>query len=191
MTPRYYDHLPVPSFISSGAVCKIFNPSYVEMSEKQLQLIGEAIKLELNMAELYLSFHNRFPEDAEFWRKIAVEEKYHAALLKSGEQVFLDSGVFPSELVSISIESLITANDLLKHIFKEDVDHLSRAAALNLALKLEESAGEKHFQHAIQQAEHPTKGIKLLQSLNEDDRSHADKIRSYMLQNGICVSDNE
>lgn len=55
------------------------------------------------------------------------------------------------------------------------------------AIKLGLNMAELYL--SFQQAEHPTKGI--LQSLNEDDRSHADKIRSYMLQNGICVSDNE
>jgi len=73
------------------------------MSDDLRRLIDEAIKLELNMAELYLSFHNRFSEDAGFWWKLTIEEKNHASLLKSGKQYFLDAGMFSSELVGESL----------------------------------------------------------------------------------------
>ena len=167
------------------AVSKTRNENLL-MSENLKQLIEEAIKLELNVAETYLSFHHRFPEDAGFWWKIAIEEKNHAALLKNGKQHFLDAGMFPSELVGDSLEALINANNDLKNILRhEEESPPSRAAALNLALKLEELAGEIHFQHAMQQAEHPSEAIKLFQSLNEDDKDHAERIRNYMRQKGI------
>lgn len=157
------------------------------MNENLLELIEEAIKLELNVAEIYLSFHHRFPEDAGFWWKIAIEEKNHAALLRNGKQHFLDAGMFPNELVGNSLEALINANNELKSILRQEEGDAppSRAAALNLALKLEELAGEIHFQHAMQQTEHPSEAIKLFQSLNEDDKDHADRIRNYMRQKGI------
>jgi len=156
------------------------------MSEDLKQLIEEAIKLELNVAEIYLSFHHRFPEDAGFWWKIAIEEKNHAALLRNGKQHFLDAGMFPSDLVGNSLAALIDTNNELKSILRQEEEvPPSRAAALNLALKLEELAGEIHFQHALQQAAHPSDAIKLFQSLNEGDKDHADRIRNYMRQNGI------
>ena len=157
------------------------------MSKEDLQkLIDEAIKLELNVAEIYLSFHHRFPEDAGFWWKIAIEEKNHAALLRNGKQFFLDAGMFPDELVGNSLAALINANNDLENILRQEKEAPpSRAIALNLALKLEELAGEIHFQHAMQQAKHPSEAIKLFQSLNEDDKDHADRIRNHMRQNGI------
>ena len=156
------------------------------MSENLRQLIEEAIQLELNVAEIYLSFHHRFPEDADFWWKIAIEEKNHAALLKNGKQFFLDAGMFPDELVGNSLENLINANNELKSILRQEKEAPpSRAVALNLALKLEELAGEIHFQHAMQQVEHPSEAIQLFQNLNEDDKNHADRIRNHMRQNGI------
>ena len=157
------------------------------MNEGNLrQLIDEAIKLELNVAEIYLSFHHRFPEDAGFWWKIAIEEKNHAALLRNGKQFFLDAGMFPDDIVGDSLEALIKANNDLGSIIRQEKEAPpSRGVALNLALKLEELAGEIHFQHAMQQAKHPSEAIKLFQSLNEDDKNHAARIRDHMRQNGI------
>jgi len=151
------------------------------------RLIEEAIKLELNMAKIYLSFSRRFAGDANFWGQIATEEGNHAALLKIGEQYFLDDGIFPSELVDTSLESLMSANSELECILgQEGGTPPSRAFAFNFALRFEESAGEIHFQHAMQNAEHPSEAIKILQSLNEADKDHANRIRGYMHQNGIA-----
>jgi len=156
------------------------------MSEDLRQMIEEAIKLELNVAEIYLSFHHRFPEDAGFWWKIAIEEKNHAALLRNGKQFFLDAGMFPDELVGNSLAALIDANNDLKNILRQEKEAPpSRDVALNLALKLEELAGEIHFQHAMHETGQLSESIKLFQSLNEDDRDHADRIRNYMRQHGI------
>ena len=157
------------------------------MNENLRQLIDEAIKLELNVADIYLSFHYRFPEDAGFWWKIAIEEKNHAALLRNGKQFFLDAGMFPDELVDTSLEALVGVNNELERILQQEKgdDPPSREAALNIAIKLEELAGEIHFQNAMQQAQHPSEAIKLLQNLNEDDKDHADRIRNYMRQHGI------
>ena len=155
-------------------------------------MIEEAIKLELNVAEIYFSFHHRFHEDASFWWQLAVEEKNHALLLRNVEQNFLNAGMFPSELVGNSLEALINANSELKTILRQvkGGNPPSRASALNLALKLEELAGEIHFQHAMQQVDPPSEAIKLFQSLNEDDKDHADRIRNYMRQNGIEITCN-
>ena len=157
------------------------------MNQNLRQLIDEAIKLELNVGAIYLSFHHRFPEDASFWWKIAIEEKNHAALLRNGKQFFLDAGMFPDELVDTSLEALVGVNNELERILQQEKgdDPPSREAALNIAIKLEELAGEIHFQNAMQQAQHPSEAIKLFQNLNEDDKDHADRIRNYMRQHGI------
>lgn len=151
------------------------------------QLISEAIKLELNMAKVYLSFSWNFAEDADFWRRIAKEEGNHAALLKVGEQYFLDAGIFPGELLDTSLDSLIRANSEMESTLKlGDESPLTREAAFNFALRFEESAGEIHFQQAMQQTDHSSEAIKILQSLNEADKDHANRIRHYMRQNGIA-----
>lgn len=159
------------------------------MSDDLRQMIEEATRLEINVAKVYLSFHHRFPEDANFWWKIAIEEENHAALLLSGEQYFLDAGMFPVELVDTSLATLINLNNELERILRhESEDPPARAAAFNLAIMLEESAGEVHFQHAMHETEHPSEAIKLFQSLNEADVDHADRIRNYMRQKGIGMT---
>ncbi len=159
------------------------------MIEDLNQLIEEAIKLELNVAKIYLSFHHRFPEDASFWWKMALEEKNHAALLKDWKQHFLYAGMFPRELTGESLEILVNMNSTLKGILRQEKEAPpSRAVAFNLALKLEESAGEVHFQNAKKKTGHLSEALKLFQSLNDADKKHADRIRSYMNKNGIAIT---
>lgn len=156
------------------------------MSDDLHKLIEESTQMELNVAQVYLGFHHRFSEDANFWWKIAIEEENHAALLLSGKRYFLDAGMFPSELVETSLATLKSLNNELERMISEEGESpLSRTAAFNLALRLEESAGEIHFQHAMHETEHPSEAIKLFQSLNEADVDHADRIRSYMHRNNI------
>ena len=156
------------------------------MNENMLQLIEEAIKLELNVAEIYLGFHHRFPEDANFWWKLVLEEKNHAGLLKNGKQFLLDAGMFPSELVATSLDAIVNENHELERILLQEKETpLSRASAFNLAVKLEESAWEIHFHHAMRERRNTSEGLKLFQNLNADDKDHADRIRNYMRQNGI------
>jgi len=69
-------------------------------------LIEKAIQLELNVAELYIRFHKLFPSDASFWWKLAIEEKNHAALLKT-LQLMKDSHVeIPLEFYPAGKEAL-------------------------------------------------------------------------------------
>ena len=173
-----------------GRICN--HASARQFVIKVQPLIEEAIKLELNVAEIYLNFYRRFHEDASFWWQLAIEEKNHAALLRNGKQNFLDTGMFPGELVGSSLEALVNANNELKNILRQEKEAppSSRAAAFNLALKLEVLAGEIHFQHAMQQTDNPSEVIKLFQGLNQDDKNHADRIRKYMRQNGIEITCN-
>lgn len=156
------------------------------MNDDLRQLIEESIQFELNVAEVYFSFHNRFLEDADFWWKLVIEEKNHAALLVSGKKYFLDAGLFPDGLVDTSLTTLKRLNGELERVIRHEKESpMSRAAAFNLAIRVEESAGEIHFQHTMHETEHPSEAIKLFQSLNEADMDHADRIRNYMRQKNI------
>lgn len=151
-------------------------------------LMAEAIKSEFNMEDLYIGFHNRFPEDATFWMDLAIEEKNHASLLLEHEQCILDSEVFPSEIQSKLLETLIEKNCLIEDILRSEIESppLERIHAFKLALKLEESAGEILFQRAVQKTVQTSEALKLLQRLNKDDKNHADRIRRRMRQNGMA-----
>ena len=55
------------------------------MDKELSRILDESIQLELNVADLYLSFCHAFAEDKDFWSHLAEEEGNHAALLRSGK----------------------------------------------------------------------------------------------------------
>ena len=159
------------------------------MSDGLRQLIKESIRLELNVSKIYLGFHHRFTEDADFWWKMAIEEESHAALLASGEKYFLHSKMFPLELICTSLDTLADLNRELECLIQSESKFpSSKSEAFNLAIRLEKSAGEIHFQHAMRELPQPSEPIKLFRILNNSDMDHADRIRSYIREKRIDVA---
>ena len=60
----------------------------------------------------------------------------------------------------------------------------SREIGFNLALKIEMSAAEIHFQNTMTKST-DSEVLKLFQRLNPDDKDHAERIRAYMKEKGI------
>ena len=88
--------------------------------------------------------------------------------------------------VATSLDAIVNENHELERILVQEKDApLSRVSAFNLAFKLEESAWEIHFHHAMRERRNSSRGLKLFQDLNAADKDHADRIRNYMRQNGI------
>ena len=155
------------------------------MYESLPQLLEESIKLELNVAELYEILSSAFLEDADFWKKLSLEEENHAVLIKLVREELLSSDEFPSEILSSSLENLIEANNRLISLLKEYKDNPpSREKAFNVALSIEESAGEIHYQYATKMTS-DLEYIKTFQRLNKDDKDHSERIRKYMSDKGI------
>jgi len=149
------------------------------MKSNLRQFIDEAIALELTVSDLYLHFSDRYKEDYEFWWTLALEEKNHAALLKSLKLAIPYLGNLPHELVAMKTEELkgscAKINEIITNLGKEG----SRKKAFEIALELEESAGEVHYQAFIEN-DALSEGYKIFQKLNNDDKDHADRIRNYM-----------
>jgi CheY-like chemotaxis protein len=144
------------------------------------QFIDEAIQLELNAAKIYLIFSEAIPEDANFWATLAWEEKNHAAALKTGKDVLVPMDQFPGEILPNVIQTLFDTNlwlNSLKEKFSETKP--DRETAFAIAIKIESSAGEQHFQRVM---ESPTDSnvIRIFQELCEDDIHHLSRIREYM-----------
>ena len=76
------------------------------MNDNRLQLANEATQIEHHVGELYMIFHCAFPEDAEFWWKLGLEEKNHAALLKCGVEDYMPKGLFPMEVIGHSLQDM-------------------------------------------------------------------------------------
>jgi hypothetical protein len=156
------------------------------MTKEQMELlVEESIALELLVADLYLLFSREIAADRDFWWQLAVEEKNHAALLKSGRDTFLQVGCFPEELLAGSVAEVSRINALLRDLLAR-LGHgaPSRAEALRIGCLLEESAGEAHFQTAMSNSA-PDNRLVIFQQLNQDDRNHARRIRGRMELAGI------
>jgi hypothetical protein len=158
------------------------------MNEQQLtQLITESIKLELNIADLYMIFCATFPEDYGFWYQLHMEEKNHASIIQSAREAWLSGKEFPLQILSPNVDELMRLNTTLASLLEEYSENFpSREIAFNVALALEESAGEVHFQDAMEQAPSSTL-VEVFQMLNGDDKEHASRIRTYMRDNGIEI----
>ena len=155
------------------------------MSKKLSQLIDESIKLELNIADIYMVFYNTFPEDSDFWWKMTLEEKSHANLIKSGRDTFLDQ--FPSKLLAPSFQIIYNTNNRLTSLLKEYKENPpSRETAFNIALNIEQSTGELHFQLAMEKS-FTSSIMKIFQELNNEYKDHANRIRAYMSDKGIEI----
>ncbi|MFP4604663.1 MAG: hypothetical protein ACLFNJ_04750 [Bacteroidales bacterium] len=153
------------------------------------KLIDESIKLENNIGGLYEVFAKLFPEDKNFWRELVLEEKNHAAILRSGKESFLEANVFPEDILASSPATLSYINKelnrLIDNLQKESV---SREAAFNIAYKLEKTAGEIHFQEYMDK-EPESEMDRIFQQLNREDKNHAERILNYMENNNIPSDD--
>jgi len=144
------------------------------------QFIDEAIQLELNAAEIYSIFSETIPEDANFWAILAWEEKNHASVMKTGKEVLIPMDKFPMEILPNVIQTIVDTNRWLNSL-KEKFAEIKpdRETAFAIAIKIESSAGEQHFQRVM---ENPSDSnmVKILQELCEDDINHLSRIREYM-----------
>lgn len=158
------------------------------MNEHELtQLINESIKLESKVADLYMLFSQAFPEDCAFWYHLHMEEKNHASIIQSAREAWLSGKEFPIEVLSPNVDGLIALNTKVVSLLEEYREKLpSRETAFNVALDLEESTGEVHFQDAMEQPPSSTL-MEVFQLLIGDEKKHAARIRKYMKDKGIEV----
>lgn len=153
--------------------------------ESQFNLIiNEAIKLELSIAELYFLYYKIFPDDADFWWELSLEEKNHASLLKTVLQ-FNDSNVeIPEDMLPTEVEELVKSNNSIEEFIRTIEVSQDRTRAFQFAFMMENSTGELHYD--LYMKEGPDSATtKLFQRLNGDDIDHAKRIRQYMLDQQI------
>ncbi len=158
------------------------------MDQELSRILDETIQLELNVADLYLSFSHAFPEDKDFWSQLAVEEKNHAALLRSGKLESSDEGHFPAKILTTNLDALIKVNEEVKALAIEHKQKppSSRASVFEIAIKVEESTGEIDFSCFIEQ-EADSLALQLFSRVNREDRDHARRLRNYMREKGIGI----
>ncbi len=152
-----------------------------------IPLAEEAIRLELQIGKLYKLFYHEFEEDNGLWWQLTLEENNHAALIRSALESFVPSGHIPSQLVSPALETLIEINVQLSNLLKQfQQAPPTREEAFSLAIRLEESAGEAHFQEAMTQQADDTL-LKIFQQLNDQDKHHLLRLQNYVQSKGITL----
>lgn len=148
-------------------------------------LLDESIQLELNLAKLYTLFNDHFPEDEEFWWQLSMEERSHAALLQQEKKQPQPLQFFPENLLAKDLDALKANNAFItEQTGRFSANPCSREEALNLAMKIEMSAGEAHFQEFME-SETGSLTADIFKQLASEDQNHARRIRDYMKQNGI------
>lgn len=143
------------------------------------QIIDESIKLELNVSKLYSLFHEIFPEHGDFWWTLSIEEKNHASLLLTGRDHFTTLGMVPLKLLPTQLNKLEMTNYELKFLVEKfELIPPSEEDAFDLAIQIEQSVGELHFQEFMKsKSDNPLE--KVFHQLNKDDVDHAERIRRY------------
>ena len=140
--------------------------------------INEAIKLEIKMYKLYTFFQETFIEDSVFWRELAKEEQNHIVMLRKIKPFLPYDPDFSNEFFSQNIESIIKANNKVNSLIKKVKQNANRNMAFKIAVEIENSASELHYQ-IIANKEPTSKLAILFQRLNLDDNDHAKRIENY------------
>jgi len=154
------------------------------MKDKFNTLIEEAIRVELNVADLYIHFHKLFPEDASFWWKLAIEEKNHAALLKTLQQMNDAHVEIPLDFYPAGTKALEDSNRKITRAILEFDKDPDRNRAFKTAYEIENSAGEIHYD-SFAKSVNSSPVASIFKELNGGDISHAERIRDYMTDAGI------
>ena len=153
------------------------------MSDPLEVLLDEAIRHEHIVSLLYFEFVQAFPDDADLWWELSVEENGHAGLLEAGRKLF--GSEYGEEILPARVEYLIEANRTLEKLLDQMKEHpLSREAACRIALEIETTTDGMIFENALQPAQDadpPT----ITERIRRDDQRHAARIRAFMKEHGI------
>ena len=153
------------------------------MSDPLEILLDEAIRHEHTVSLLYFEFFQAFPDDADLWWTLSVEESGHAGLLEAGRKLF--GSEYGEEILPTRVEYLREANRMLEKLLEQmNEQPLSREAAFRTALEIETTTDGMIFESALQ-PEPDADALTLSERIRRDDQRHAAKIRAYMKDHGI------
>ncbi len=148
-------------------------------------IIEESINLELNIGNLYAVFYASFADDSQFWWRLVLEEKNHAALFRSGFENLEHLKKFPHDLLIKNIKILQEENKKLQDLVTQYKSlPPDREEAFNLALNLENTAAELHFQQFMDN-DGDSLIDNIFRELNQADKDHAARILKYMKEHDI------
>ncbi len=139
------------------------------------RLLQQMILLERKVGLLYSKFSDQFPGECRFWKTLASEEANHAAMLETLLEYIIESPELSALLLATKEETVSAINDQLEKIITNVGNITSREDALLIALQIEQSAGETHYQETAEM-ENSSVDFSVFQQLNSADRDHAKRI---------------
>jgi hypothetical protein len=151
------------------------------MNDKKEEILDEAIRAETNMSKLYEVYQERFSEDAEFWGKLAEEEKDHASIINMARDV-LSEEVLSQVFSYGDLDRLKEVNEQVEGLIEEyGTKAPSKEEAYDIAIELEEKAFELFYQKKMTW-EPNSNEMDVLQKLNKDSKDHAARIKKLRLE---------
>lgn len=144
---------------------------------KLLELIDEAIELEMNVGKLYSLFGRRCAKDRTFWLQIEIEEYNHAALLRASKE-FVAYSKFPLDLIPRHQEQIRQSIQKVIESYNRFESNPDRFEAFSIAYELENSAGELHYQQFMESSKQDSI-TSTFKKLNQADTDHAKRILAY------------
>ncbi|MBN1412051.1 MAG: hypothetical protein JW969_14500 [Spirochaetales bacterium] len=158
----------------------------METEDRILNLLDEAIRLEMSVSDLYFLYSEIFAEDKKFWWQLCIEEKNHASLLRSvmeTRDTLFSTNIFPEQMIYDNLDAMKTAIKEIKEKIKQFGNTPpSRDGAFQYALKLEQSAGELHYQKFMTKKS-DSRIVAIFQKLNDGDIDHAQRIHAQWKKN--------
>lgn len=150
------------------------------MTNELSQRIEACIAVELLAAEIYLIMAACFPDERDFFMDLCEEEQEHADILKLA-MGFQRIEKVPDYIVPDSFLNIYETFKLARYL-KNTLENreVSLKEALAMALELEDSFAEKHFQDVFSHTESDSYIINKLNSLQSDSRRHSDRINDLM-----------
>jgi len=159
------------------------------MTDKLSSLLDYSIMLELNIGRLYRLFHQIFPAHKTFWWQLHLEEENHAALIRSIKEHFEPVGKAPDGLLSSNLQKLQDSNATIISLIDQCTETAPSAEeAFNIALKIELTAGEIHYQGFMDKDQSSVLN-KTFQRLNQNDKNHAARLCAHMEHANIAIND--
>ncbi len=147
------------------------------MNNKLLQLIDEAIELEMHIGKLYSLFSRRCVEDKSLWTELEMEEYNHAALLKAAKK-FVAYSKFPLGLIPETAEQISQSINQVELSYRQFEENPDRFTAFSMAYELENTAGELHFQQFMESG-NKDNITQTFQRLNRADIDHSRRVLDY------------
>ena len=151
------------------------------------KFIDEAIKLEINMYKIYTLFQELFPEDSDFWKKLASEEINHAETIRKIKPFICLDKEMSNKFDSEYMESIQNENEKMQKIIDEFEKDSTRSNAFKIALELENNAIEIHYQTYLVNAKKDSYVANVFKGLTGDDKNHAQRVQNYITKSNINI----